>query len=290
MTIRDLIFKGKAITTNTGKTFSVKCYDPLQKLNGEHIPPNEGVWAATDAGAIIRDIISNSGHNLKAGGPSVTGVIIDEIDLTDKSRLMAIKLLMSIVNGDPEVATYHLYTKVDEIIFAPVPEYLNDEPAITLNEDDLVKDSVKRTADGLSYFNCATCIGEDSDGNEIRGYYPGELTPNKDMIPDWPVNPVHKVISSHKKSLKSVSVCYQVARGFIKSHNEVPEQITVGVISPDRFDLFPGQEAFVDAFKLGVYGSYRMSNINWSISGGNNRSMSLTLSKIHPKNLSDVLI
>ena len=268
MSQEDLIFKGTVLRVTTGSTVTVKCYDILEKINKEHIPINEGTYTATDAGAIIKDILNNSGNSVESSVNISTGYIVPEIDLTDESRLDAIKLLISMINGSEDTKTYHLYTKNDKVIFDELPDYINDEPAITLTDDDIT--SITTSEDGNSYYNCATCVGDD-----VRAYYPGTINPAGGTEPNFPSNPRHKLISSN--SLKSVADCYNVARGFVISHKDIPKQISLS-FKPDRYDFFPGQLIQVDSYKYNAYGKYRLRDISWTYSL--NKTMQFTLSVI----------
>ncbi|MFA5216851.1 hypothetical protein [Sulfuricurvum sp.] len=270
--VDDRIFKGNVLTTKiTPKSVQFACYDVLQALNNEHIPPNEGKYAGTDAGAIIKDIISNSGHDIDSGGIDIeTGVIVDSIDLTDKSRLEAIKLLLYLVIGGNDDGTiYHIYVKNDSVIFAPLPDYENQEPAVTLTDAEITDLSVE--IDGSYYFDCATVVG----ANGVRAYYPGKLDPENNPIPDFPDNPRHKNISD--TSLIGVDACYQVARGWVRAHNEIPKKITVKFV-PDRFDYFPGQTVEIDSARYNAYGNFILRELAWTYE--RKKTMAFTLSSV----------
>ena len=267
-TIRDLIFKGNVLKVKTGKTITVKCYDVLEKLNKEHIPPNEGVYAGTDAGAIIKDILNNSGNSIQSSVNINTGYIVDEVDFTDKSRLDSIKLLIEMVNGSEDAKTFQIYTKSGVVRFDEIPDYTNDEPAITLTDEDVTNISVNE--DGNAYYNCCTVVG---DG--VRAYYPGTVNPNGGAEPDFPDDPRHKQITSN--SLKGTADCYNIARGFVIGHRDIPLIISVSFV-PNRFDFFSGQLIELDVFKYRAYGKYRLKNIKWSYSL--QKSMTFILSAV----------
>ena len=272
------IFKGTVLDVSESNTISVKCYDGLQKLNSEHIPKNDGYYSGVDAGAIIKDIVTSSKYDLDSGGISVsTGVIISEIDLTDRTRLQALQILLHLANGaNDDDKIYHLYVSGGYVIFAPLPDYSNSSPAITLTDTDI--EDLKIDRKGANYFNCATCIGKDG----VRAYYPQGEGTNESPVPDFPDKPSHKLID--ESSLIGVASCYAVARGWVRTHNQVPNEIDVKFVPPDRYDFFPGQEVRIDSAKRNIQNNFRIRTISWSYDL--KKTMGFKLSDVEVFNLS----
>ena len=141
--------------------------------------------------------------------------------------------------------------------------YFNEEPAYLLNDDGsnngIKITNVTTQEDGSSYYNCATCKG----AGGVRAYYPGTENPQGGMEPNFPSNPVHKLIN--ETSLQSLSSCYQVARGWVRTHNVVPIKISTSFV-PTRYDFFPGQLIEIDSSKYKAYGKYVLRDFDWNYS------------------------
>jgi len=281
MTSIDMIFNGLVVDTEDGEELSATCYDVLSSLAREHVLFGEGEYYGMDAGAIFKDIVAKSGNSVVGyGGNISTGVIVDAINLTDSTRLDAMSLLLSIINGGiSESATpYHFYAKNGKVILAPYPDFSGDN-ILELTDDNVKK--ISKKTNGYNYYNCATVIGKDG----IRGYFPHKQDSTGEMIDDFPSNPrYHKLITEYSEKLVGVASCSLIARSFVRKYSNVVPDITCD-IHPDRYDLFTGMPVYVESERYGINRRYRIADITWEY--GVQKTMTLTLSEYKVDKLSD---
>lgn len=279
--IDNYIFKGKVLDVLSSSSLKVSIYDTLSALSREHISSIDGHYYGMDAAAIFKNIIFKAGNTISLQGISVSsGVIIDEIDLTDLTILDAMLLLITTINGQLQDDVYQFYIKNGEMVIAPLPSF-EGESILDLTDANII--AITKDVKGSEYYNCATVIGQDN----IRGYYPSKVASNGDMMPDFPTDPrYHKLIKEYKDVLIGTATCNLLARGFVKSHNILLPEISV-TFRPDRYDILPGYPISVYSEKYDVDGRYRVVDVEWSYA--KEKSMTLTLSSLAKVNLADTV-
>jgi len=270
----EYLFKGRVLNRSIGNNVVLLCYDLLAKLNKEHIPPDDGYYIATDVGLIIRDVVHGSKWDISISGVKTsTGIIVAQINLTDKSRLDALKLLLYIANSNPKNEVYHFYMRGDELNFGQLPTYNGGDAVLSIDETNVIG-TPKISYKGSEYYNCCTVVGADN----IRSYYPGTTDDNGVMISDFPDEAEHKLISDN--SIANKDVGYQIARGFVKSHNVIDEPIINVTVSVDRIDYFQGQPIDVDLISYGIFGQHVIKSIKYIIGPGSKIMATFKLSNI----------
>ncbi len=279
--IQDKIFQGKAISIDQTDSITIKCYDVLTQLQRENIPSKEGKYYGMDAGAIIKDILYNSGNNPSSIGTSLdTKLLVSEIDLIDKTRLEAIQLLLTMINGAAEDKVFFMYSKNNDVIISPLPEFDGDS-VIELTDSNIKR--MTKKINGANYFNCATVIGTD-----CRGYYPCKVNSDGSMMPDFPTGVrFHKLINEYKDNLTGTAQTYYIARGFVRTRKIIQPELNV-TIMPERFDIIPGFPLHISSEKYGVDGRFRISEVSWSYSKGS-KEMSLNISEYKSQSLADLI-